>query len=188
MDGIEDWMKIRRAYQLKKVYRMNSNGKRKESSAEHSWSAILLADYILSSTEHSLKKERVVELLIYHDLVEVISGDIPFHETTKRLNKAEDEKKAAKQLKKGLPQGLGEKFYDCFMEFENMKTPEAKFAKAIDKLDAEIHELDYKKDWKGWTPEKLKRLVEEYYKGIPNIEKIFEELIEYTKKNGYYDQ
>ncbi len=76
----------------------------------------------------------------------------------------------------------------CISKEEKRKTKEAKFAKAIDALDAEIHELDYKEDWKGWTEEFLRRkkgpLVEEF----PELKQAFEEIMQYAKEEGYFDQ
>jgi len=37
---MEELMKIRKFYELKKVYRQNSVGRRKESSAEHTYEKI----------------------------------------------------------------------------------------------------------------------------------------------------
>ena len=68
-------------------------------------------------------------------------------------------------------------------EFDENKTKEAKFAQAIDKLDAEIHELDYKKDWKGWTEEFLRKEKEIYFKEFPKIKQAFEKITNYLKEN-----
>lgn len=46
---MEDIHKLRVFNRLKTVYRRNSVGNRKESSAEHSWSCLILADFFLSS-------------------------------------------------------------------------------------------------------------------------------------------
>jgi len=73
-------------------------------------------------------------------------------------------------------------------EFEENKTKEAKFAQAIDKLDAEIHELDYKKDWKGWTEEFLKEEKEKYFEEFPKIKQAFEKITNYARENGYFNQ
>jgi len=128
---------------------------RKESSAEHSWSCLILADFFLSNFNYDLDRLKVYELLMYHDVVEIESGDFPLSPSFNSLNKFEIEKKSALSLKKKLPVSLGSKFFHLFNEFEEQKTLESRFAKAIDVLDSQIHELDYKVDWKGWSKDFL---------------------------------
>lgn len=78
--------KLRKFYHLKNVDRDAVVGKRKESSAEHSWSTLILADYFLNiMNDKSLNRLKVYELLLYHDIVEIESGDIPIHHTEKRM-------------------------------------------------------------------------------------------------------
>lgn len=82
---------------------------------------------------------------------------------------------------------MSEKFYSLFLEFEEQKTMEAKFAKAIDCLDAQIQEADYKDDWKGWTKEFLVNTMEQYFIPFPKIFSVFRELVDFFEKNGYFD-
>lgn len=183
-----DLEKLRKIYELKSVYRENSVKERKESSAEHSWSCLILADYFLDKFKYDLDKVKVYELLMYHDLVEIESGDVPIHHEEKRKSKSVEELEAAKVLKWQIPEQLGEKFHELFLEFEECKTNEAKFAKAIDRLDAIMHEMDYKEDWKGWTEAMLRKYNEHYYKDFPEMERLFEEMTSYVKKNGFFEQ
>ena len=180
---MEEITKLRKLYGLKKVYRANSVEKRKESSAEHSWSCLILADYFLNITDIKLDRLKVYELLMYHDVVEIEAGDTPLHKIEERKDQKEKELKALNKLKHELPRELKAKFVKLVNEFEENKTKEAKFAQAIDKLDAEIHELDYKKDWKGWTEEFLRKEKEIYFKEFPKIKQAFEKITNYLKEN-----
>jgi putative hydrolase of HD superfamily len=173
---------------LKSVYRWNSVDKRRESSAEHSWGCLMLADYFFDSFTHKMDKLKVYELLIYHDLVEIESGDSVLHPDMQHHNKKEKEFLAAKKLKEKLPKQLQEKFWTFFTEFEEQKTTEAKFARAIDALEAEIHELDYKEDWKDWTEEFLRSSKEKYFKDFPELKNAFEEITTFVRKNNYFKQ
>ena len=59
------------------------------------------------------------------------------------------------------------------LNFENAnKTIEATFAQAIDKLDADIHELDYKIDWLGWTEEFARKCKQSYFNSFPEMTSI----------------
>ncbi|MFW6024919.1 MAG: HD domain-containing protein [Candidatus Woesearchaeota archaeon] len=180
---MEDIIDLKIINQLKSVYRASSVKNRKESSAEHTWSCLILADFFLEKTKKDIDKVKVYELLMYHDLVEIISGDYPLNEN--REGKKEKEKAASYKLKKLLPEPINNKFFKLFNEFEELQTIESKFAKAIDSIDAMIHELDYKKDWKGWTEDFLRSKKEKYFKEFPEIDKYFKYLLKHLKKEGY---
>lgn len=56
--------KLKKFYELKNVERACSVTGRKESSAEHSWSCLILADYFLSVMKnHQLDRLKVYEIL-----------------------------------------------------------------------------------------------------------------------------
>ncbi len=185
---MENIQKLRIINQLKTIYRFNSVQDRKESSAEHSWSCLILADFFISKYNLNIDRLKVYELLMYHDLVEIESGDSPLHPEIKRADKSEKEKKAMDLLHKNLPAPINEKFLNFFTEFEEQKTKEAKFAKAIDALDAIIHELDYKQDWKGWTEEYLISEKLKYFNDFPELKKVFFDILDYLKENKYFNQ
>ena len=90
---MDELQRIRKLYKLKCVYRDSSVGNRKESSAEHSWSCLMLADYFMKKIKLKINKMRVYELLMYHDLVEIEAGDTPVHHEHKRVLKKEAESK-----------------------------------------------------------------------------------------------
>src|SRR3989338_9823875 len=126
---MEDLQKLRKLYHLNNVERANTVKDRKESSAEHSWSCLILADYFLTKMQnHHLDRLKVYEMLMYHDVVEIEAGDIPIHHTERRKNKKENEKKALAKLKEQIPVELKNKFVSLFEEFEEEQTEEAKFA------------------------------------------------------------
>ncbi len=125
---------------------------------------------------------------MYHDVVEIESGDTPLHPDIKIVGKKEREKEAVELLKETLPSPLNNKFVKLFHEFEEQETSEAKFAKAIDVLDAEIHELDHKKDWKGWTKEFLLEKKLKFFEDFPELKKSFNKIVEYLTENNYFDK
>ena len=186
---MENINKLRRLYHLKNVERTTSVKTRKESSAEHSWSCLILADYFLNTMQDSsLDRIKVYELLMYHDVVEIESGDTCISKVEERKNKEEKERLAAEKLKNEFPEVLKNKFIKLFNEFEEQKTKEARFAKAIDQLDAEIQVLDYKEDWKGWTEEFLRSKKLPLFEEFPEILTMFESFLKYAKEHGYFNQ
>lgn len=187
---MEEIFKFKELNRLKLVPRANSVGNRKESSAEHSWSSLLLADLLLNEVNKKLDRLKIYEILMYHDLVEIEAGDIaldPINEVNIN-NKKEIEFAAAKIVKSKLPIGLQDKFFNLFLEFEKQKTIEARFAKAIDVFDAIIQEIDYKTDWKGWSKDFLISQKEIFFRDFPKILNLFHNTIDYLEKEGYFNQ
>lgn len=185
---MEEIHKLRKFYQLKHVERAGSVGIRKESSAEHTWSSLIIADYFLSIMKEKLDRLKVYELLMYHDVVEIETGDTPIHHVAEREHKKEIEKAASHILKERIPSVLKEKFISLFEEFEEAITKEAQFAKAIDVLDALVHFLDYKEAWKGWTEQMVRDFHGKKVIYFPETNESFEKLLEYCKLNGYFNQ
>lgn len=146
---MEEIIKFKKFNELKKVYRFNSVGDRKESSAEHSWSSLMLADFFLNQMELKIDRLKVYELLMYHDVIEIETGDVPLDPYNSREGKKENEFKGMHILKDKLPKSMRDKFVELFTEFEEHKTIEAQFAIAIDKMDAIIHEIDLRKTGKA---------------------------------------
>jgi putative hydrolase of HD superfamily len=185
---MDDLKRIRKLYELKRVERTNKVGNRKESSAEHTWSCIMLADYLLDFAEKKINRLKVYDLLLYHDVVEIESGDISIADTEARKNKAQEEQKAALILQKKLPKSTGEKFVRLFSEYEAQETIESRFAKGIDRLDALIHELDNPEEWVGWNEEKVRQIFGEALVKFPIIDSLYETILKYVKKNKYYQK
>jgi putative hydrolase of HD superfamily len=179
--------KFRVFNKLKSVYRFNSVGERKESTAEHSWGCLILADFFLTKIEQKIDRLKVYELLMYHDVVEIEAGDSILHPDIKNIGKKELELKSAKILVKKLPQTLSKKYWGMFVEFEAQKTIESKFAKAIFALEAEIHELDYKQDWKGWTAEFLVSKKRPLFNDFPELESTFDDIVKFLIKEKYFE-
>jgi 5'-deoxynucleotidase YfbR-like HD superfamily hydrolase len=86
-----------------------------------------------------------------------------------------------------LPERLGGKYQLLFKEYLEQKTIESRFARAIDALEAEIHELDYKEDWKGWTLDFLKDKKSALFIEFPELNEAFNDILEYLVKGGYFD-
>jgi len=142
----------------------------------------------LPKITRNLNLTKVYELLIYHDLVEIETGDVALDPENPDEIKEKDEITYAKKLAEKLPTSISEKFLKNFKEFEEQKTIESKFAKAINQLDAVIQEIDFKEDWKGWSKEFLIQKKAKYFKEFPEVEKHFYSLLDYLEKEGYFSQ
>ena len=187
---MEDLHKYRYVNKLKSVYRVSSNGDRKETDAEHTWGCLMLADYLLSRLNLDIDRLKVYEMLMYHDMVEIVAGDTPLDPDNpiSREEQVEKEMIAIHTVADNLPQVMADKLIPLFTEFEEQKTAEARFAKAVDQLEALIQEMDYKEDWKGWNEEFLRSKKEHYFKDFPEIKSMFNEIVVFLRENAYFDQ
>jgi len=175
--------------ELKSVYRSNSVGMRKESAAEHTWSALMLADYFFPMISQKLDKLKVYELLMYHDVVEIKAGDTPLHPQNENEQQQYDKEiRAASELKNLLPQSMQEKFWYLFNEFNDQSSCEARFARAVDIFDATIQGLAYKNDWKGLSKDFLVSKKEKYLLEFPPLLKEYRKIVEYLEDEGYFNQ
>lgn len=107
---------------------------RRENDAEHSWHLALMALVLTDYAREPVDRARVVELLVLHDLVEVYAGDVPLHHTAARAGQVEREVAAADRLYGLLPADQGARLRAAWEEFEAHATPEARFARAMDRF------------------------------------------------------
>ena len=113
---------------------------RQESVAEHTWRMALMAIVLSQEIDAKIDVAHVLEMTIVHDLGEVYLGDYQVYGDGNPApkNKHELEEEALKKLIKLLPSSSSERIYSLWMEFEEKKTLEAKFATALDKLEVII--------------------------------------------------
>ena len=124
---------------------------RRESVAEHTWFMALMALLTHRRLEEPVSLERVLSIAIVHDLAEVEVGDIPYFETgDRKARKAELELAAIERIAAMLPAPEGEMVKQLWLEFEDGKTAEARFVRALDHLEVQVqHNLA---DLSTWEP------------------------------------
>ncbi|MCL4406093.1 MAG: HD domain-containing protein [Patescibacteria group bacterium] len=110
-----------------------------ESSAAHSWQLSLMAPIIIDFLKLNLDVAKAVNLAIVHDLPEAITGDIDAVKVADNIISKEQkqtlEKNAISKLSAILPDQLGKINFSLWSEYEEAKTAEARFIKALDKLE-----------------------------------------------------
>lgn len=122
---------------------------RQELVAEHSWQMALMAMLLHPHLETPVDLFRTVKMILVHDLVEAEVGDIPFFEKSARKDaKAARERDAIDNIRARLGRPVGEEFHALWHEFEDRRTPEAKFAGALDNLEVQVqHNLASLDTW-----------------------------------------
>lgn len=119
----------------------NISKERIESIAEHVYGTCILAISIDSEFKTNLDINKVIKMLVIHELGEVVIGDItPFDNITPE-EKMEKEHEAIKEVLGNLIKK--DEFYSLLLEFDDKKTKEAIFAHHCDKLEADIQAKVY---------------------------------------------
>lgn len=132
---------LRNAERLKTVTRSGfTSAGQPESVAEHTWRLALMATLVAPQFP-DVDASRLVRMCLIHDLGEAIGGDIPAPEQARRRADGDSEGKAAAErrdlltLLGPLPQALRDEMSALYDEYEAAQSPEARLAKALDKLE-----------------------------------------------------
>ncbi len=139
---------------------------RAESVADHIFRTALLA-WLAAGADPSLDRDRMLKLALIHDLAEAISGDpAPYRPgelppegdreahraffSVRHLRSAEDatakhaaERAAIVEMLEPLPFGLRDELHGLWDEYEAQASPEARFVKEADRLEAYLQSREY---------------------------------------------
>lgn len=131
---------LNEADRLKTVLRATTlnDGSRPENSGEHSWHLALYALVLADQAGPDVAIDRVIKMLLIHDLVEIDVGDVPIHSANGQAHGSADvqaaEAAAAARIFGLLPADLAAPLRDLWAEFEAAETPDAIFAKSLDRV------------------------------------------------------
>lgn len=123
---------------LKSVYRqtlVKCDDNRFENSAEHSWHIAMLAITFQGYANTEIDMNKVIHMLLLHDIVEIDAGDTFAFAHSDQLDQQEEkELEAAKRIFGLLPRDQYEQTLSLWLEFEAGDTVEAQFAKGMDRI------------------------------------------------------
>lgn len=155
---------------LKSVIRQSPilDQSRKENSAEHSWHVAMFALLLKNYASSGVNIERVIKMLLIHDIVEVDVGDTPIHGASSASEQQSLEMQAAKRLFGLLPNEQGSELLALWHEFEEARTEDALFAKALDRVQPLI--ANVRTGGGTWTESKV-TLEQVYQRYGPTIER-----------------
>ena len=106
---------------------------RYENSAEHSWQIALFAASLAPYAIGPLDIDRVIRMLLVHDLGEIDTGDTIVFAREGWQERKSAERVAVERIFGTLPQSTGEAFLALWDEFELAETDEARYAHAVDR-------------------------------------------------------
>lgn len=126
-----------------------SDGQRKENDAEHAWHLALMTILLSDYANEKIDVLKTVTMLLIHDIVEIDAGDTYAYDEEAKKTQKDREEKAAERIFGLLPQDQREVFQGLWKEFEEQKTPEARFARTMDNLQPMM--LNHVTDGKAWV-------------------------------------
>lgn len=135
------------ADKLKAVLRASlvSGSRRRENSGEHSWHLALYAMVLADQAQPGVDVNRVIRMLLIHDLVEIDTGDVPLHSAAGQAHGSAAvlaaEQAAATRIFGLLPADQAAEFRALWDEFEANETPDAVFAKSLDRVQPVMQNL-----------------------------------------------
>lgn len=138
---------------VKQVVRHNplADGSRRENDAEHMWHLTVLALVLAEHADEPVDLLRVLTMVAVHDVVEIDTGDVLFYDDEARLAVAAAERAAAERIFGLLPPDQAGDLSGLWAEFEARRTPDARFAAAVDRLQPLL--LNLSAGGGAWTAE-----------------------------------
>ena len=151
----------------------------REDDAQHAWHMAIMTLLLKEYANEDIDVLKTVTMLLIHDLVEVYAGDTYAYDEEGKKTQAEREAKAADKLYGLLPEDQGDYLKNLWYEFEEQKTPEAKFARTMDCFQPLI--LNDATDGLAWKEHGVKR--SQVLKRNERVRLGSEQIWEYEKEN-----
>lgn len=107
---------------------------RNENDAEHAWHMAIMAYLLREYSNEPVDITRVMLMCLIHDVVEIDAGDTYAYDTEGLKTQKAREEAAKERIYSLLPEDQKKELAAIFDEFEESKTPESKFAHAMDNL------------------------------------------------------
>jgi putative hydrolases of HD superfamily len=115
---------------------------RRENSAEHSWHLAVMAVALAEHAPPGTDIGRVTAMVLVHDLVEIDAGDLfAYADEEQQTRQEAAERAAADRIFALLPPDQATGLRGLWDEFEERRTPEARFARALDRLQPMLENL-----------------------------------------------
>lgn len=163
---------------------------RYENSAEHSWQIALLAASLAHYADTAVNIDRVISMLLVHDIGEIDTGDTMFYTEGGWEDRKAAEKAAVMRIFGLLPEPQREKFMSLWQEFEDCATPEARFAHAADRaMPVLLNLANEGQSWRenGITHERVvRRVAPPIQAGCPALWDYLEAQLEDVRQKGWF--
>ena len=156
---------------------------RRENDAEHAWHMAIMAYLLQEYSNEKIDVARVMLMCLIHDVVEIDAGDTYAYDAEGLKTQKAREEAAKERLYSMLPEDQKADLTAIFDEFEERKTPEAKFARALDNLQPLL--LNNSNDGGDWRNHDVtaEKVYERQSRTREGSEKLFEVTDKILKEN-----
>ena len=107
---------------------------RNENDAEHAWHMAIMAYLLREYANEKVDIARVMLMCLIHDIVEIDAGDTYAYDTEALKTQKAREDAAKERIFSLLPEDQKAELISLFDEFEENRSPESKYAHAMDNL------------------------------------------------------
>lgn len=145
---LEFCLKLDEAKNILRQTHLSHHGRR-ENDAEHAWHMAVMAYVLRDYANEPVDVGKLLIMCLIHDIVEIEAGDTYAYDEAGKMTQAEREAAARDKLFGMLPADQAAELADLFDEFDEGKSPEARFANAMDNLQPLI--LNHSNDGKDWA-------------------------------------
>jgi putative hydrolase of HD superfamily len=166
-----------------------ADGSRRETDSDHAWHLALYAILLHGEIGFDTDLGRVLCLVAVHDLVEIYAGDTYAYDDAALADQAAREEAAAERLFGMLPEDLRGRVDGLWREFEAGATPEARFARALDRLQAFAQSvLAGGRAWRehGVSRARTRERMAEALRADPAIARMVEALYDRADAGGFW--
>ncbi|MFA6096269.1 MAG: HD domain-containing protein [Candidatus Paceibacterota bacterium] len=116
-----------------------------ESVGDHSFAVALLGMLIAKKYFPGLDMAKVIKMSLIHELGEIDGGDITPFDGIDKNEKHALEERGVRKIFADFPEGR--EYLELWLEFEENRSPEARFVKQIDKLEMAMQAAVYAKQY-----------------------------------------
>lgn len=163
---------------------------RYENSAEHSWQLALFAISLGRFARSPVDMDRVVRMLLVHDIGEIDTGDTIFFAEGGWEERKAAELAAVKRIFGLLPEDQAAEFLGLWQEFEQAETAEALFAHAVDRaMPVLLNLANQGQSWRenGISYERVAhRIKPSIQAGCPALWNYLEERLQEARSKGLF--
>lgn len=164
-----------------------SNHGRRENDAEHAWHMAIMAYLLKEYSNEPVDVAKVMIMCLIHDVVEIDAGDTYAYDAEGLKTQKAREEAAKERIYSLLPDDQKQDLQAIFDEFEERKTPEARFARALDNLQPLM--LNNSNDGGDWkedqvTAEQVYRRQRRTAEGSEKLYEVTDQLIQENIARG----
>ncbi len=163
---------------------------RQENSAEHSWQIAMLAASLAPYAPEPVDMNRVIAMLLVHDIGEIDTGDTIVYATEGWEERKAAELAAVQRIFGLLPAAQREPFLALWQEFEAAETAESRFANAADRAMPVL--LNLANNGQSWRENGISyqrvvgRIREPIETGCPALWAYLAERLAYAETRGWF--